>query len=679
MKIDFKAELDPEQYEAVTASEGPVLIIAGAGSGKTRVITYRIAYMLEKGIPQSAILALTFTNKAAREMEDRVKAITQKKLQNLTVSTFHAFGVKILRKEIQRLGWKDSFSIYDETDRAQLIKDCAQELGWRMENFDGIAAGSVFSEIKTRRKGRDPGDLYDRLYDEYQASLKARNAVDFDDLIVKPIEIFEAFPEALTRYREQYRYIMIDEFQDTSKIQYRLMRLLSDDNVCVVGDDDQSIYSWRGADYENIVQFESDWPHRREVKLERNYRSTSTILEAANAVIANNENRKEKALWSPSQLSGTPIEVYTPENEMAEAEFIARAVKEARFSERVPYSDIGILIRTNSLTRHLEEALLAENIPYKVSGGTSFFQRKEIKDVISYLRVIANPADDVNLIRILNVPRRGMGRRALEHLQERSKRLACSLYDALESLEQPGPTELPEKTRTDALEFVQAVKGFREEMLGRRNLVAKVRRMIDAIDYWGYLVAENQHNEKAAKWKFLNVEHLLESMDRWEKDPDNLDPSLFNWLNRISLITRDDMEDDQDAGKVNLMTVHASKGLEFEVVFIAGCEDGIMPHARSLAEGEGNLEEERRLFYVAVTRARRKLYISACRQRHRQAQAVDCVPSPFLAEIPEHLITYYQEPEVTDESVDAAFAGLRAMWEKDAADGPRSPGDPKPA
>lgn len=669
MKIDFQGELDPEQYEAVTAVEGPVLIIAGAGSGKTRVITYRIAYMLEKGIPQSAILALTFTNKAAREMEERVKSLTRKKLQSLTVSTFHAFGVKILRKEIHRLGWKENFSIYDETDRAQLIKDCARETGFRMEGFDPAAAGAAFSEVKTRRRAWDGTDLYEKVYEEYQASLKAHNAVDFDDLIVKPIEIFEAFPDALARYREQYRYIMIDEFQDTSKIQYRLMRLLADDNVCAVGDDDQSIYSWRGANYENLVQFERDWPHRKEVKLERNYRSTSTILDAANAVIANNENRKEKALWSPSSTGGTPIEVYTPENEVEEAEFIARAVKEARLSERVPYSDIGILIRTNALTRNLEEALLAENVPYKVSGGTSFFQRKEIKDVISYLRVIANPQDDVNLIRILNVPRRGLGRRALEHLQERSRRMSGSLFSALESLALDGEAEFPERSRADALEFLQTIRGFREEMLGHRNLAAKVRKMVDQIDYWGYLVSENQHSEKAAQWKFLNLESLIQSIETWEKDPDNLDPSLFNWLNRISLITRDDLDEEADAGKVNLMTVHASKGLEFEVVFIAGCEDGIMPHARALAEGEGNLEEERRLFYVAVTRARRKLYISACRQRRRQAQAVDCAPSPFLAEIPPHLVTYYEEPELTEADADAVFAGLRKMWGEEVDDG----------
>ncbi|HSV55532.1 MAG TPA: UvrD-helicase domain-containing protein [Magnetospirillaceae bacterium] len=667
MKIDYRSELDPEQYQAVTAVEGPVLIIAGAGSGKTRVITYRIAYMLDKDIPQSSILALTFTNKAAREMEERVKALTKRRLQNLAVSTFHAFGVRILRKEIHRLGWKDSFSIYDETDRIQLIRDCAREAGLRVEGFDATAAGAAFSEARMGRKALDPGDSYWKVYEEYQAALKAHNAVDFDDLILKPIEVFETFPEALGKYRDQYRYIMIDEFQDTSRIQYRMMRLLADDNVFVVGDDDQSIYSWRGADYGNIQQFEKDWPGLKEVKLERNYRSTSTILDAANAVIANNENRKEKALWSPSSEGGAPIEVYYPADEEGEARFIARTAKQVRLAAGIPYSGIGILIRTNSLTRHLEEALLAENVPYKVSGGTSFFQRREIKDILSYLRVIANPQDDVNLIRILNVPRRGLGRKALESLQEYARRMSSSLHAALESLALDGDSGLADRARADALEFLQAIRTFREEMLGRRGdgprgLAGKIRKMVDAIDYWGYILSENPHSEKAAKWKSLNVESLIRSIDTWEKDPDNMDPSIYAWLNRISLITRDDLDDQEDAGKVNLMTVHASKGLEFEVVFIAGCEDGIMPHARAVAEGAGSMEEERRLFYVAVTRARRKLYATACRQRRRQSQTVDCVPSPFLAEIPGHLITHYEEPEITEDEADAVFAGLRKMW-----------------
>ena len=304
MRIDYEAELNPEQYEAVTHTEGPILIIAGAGSGKTRVITYRMAYMLDQGIPQHAILALTFTNKAAREMADRVRSITGKRLRDLTVSTFHAFGVKILRKEIGLLGYKENFSIYDEADRNQLIKDCARELGFRMESFDAYKVGSLFSQIRSeQRSWAKADDAYRGLYDEYRRSLRIFNAVDFDDLIVLPVHIFELHPEVATSYRDAYRYVMIDEFQDTSLMQYRFMSMMASRNVCIVGDDDQSIYSWRGANFENFGLFESDFPAFKEVKLERNYRSTATILDAANAIIAHNSNRKEKALWTPGNCS----------------------------------------------------------------------------------------------------------------------------------------------------------------------------------------------------------------------------------------------------------------------------------------------------------------------------------------------------------------------------------------
>ncbi|MBN1519436.1 MAG: UvrD-helicase domain-containing protein [Spirochaetales bacterium] len=662
MHLDYKAELNPEQYDAVTTVDGPLLIIAGAGSGKTRVITYRIAYMLDKGVAQSAILALTFTNKAAREMAERVRHVTGKKLQNLTVSTFHSFGVKILRREIHRLGWRDNFSIYDEVDRTQLIKDCAREVGFRMDSFDPAKAGMVFSDVKTGRKTwTDDGDNYEKVYREYQAALKAYNAVDFDDLIGLPIRVFEAYPEARDTWRDQYRYIMIDEFQDTSLQQYRLMRLLAGDNICVVGDDDQSIYSWRGANYENIINFEKDWPQRKEITLYRNYRSTTTILDAANAVIQNNSSRKPKDLKSPHE-GGAAIEAYLPANEVEEGEFIARAIKEIKLRDGLRYDQFGVLIRTNALTRFLEEGFLAAQIPYRVTGGTSFFQRKEIKDVISYLRAIANPDDDVNLIRVANVPRRGIGRRSLELLSEIARARGCSMRQAMQLVRSDHTVEFPERTRQDVDSFLSLLEFFREEMKGRRNLALKVRKLVDTIDYWGYLVAENQHSDKAAKWKFLNLESLIQGMDTWEKDPDNLDPTLYAWLNRISLITRDDQDEDE-GGKVNLMTIHAAKGLEFDVVLIAGCEDGIIPHARALEEGDGNLEEERRLFYVAITRARKRLLISSCRQRRRNAMPVDCSPSPFLAEIPEELLSWREEEQpLSEDEAASAWSKVHAMF-----------------
>jgi len=662
MRLDYEAELNPEQFQAVTATEGPVLIIAGAGSGKTRVITYRTAYMLERGIPQSAILALTFTNKAAKEMSERVQSVTGRKLQNLTVSTFHSFGVKILRKEIHRLGWRDNFSIYDEVDRTQLIKDCAREMGFNPQTFDAQKAGMVFSDVKTGRRGWEgSGDGYEKVYDEYQAALKAYNSVDFDDLIGLPIAIFTTYPEAREEYRDRYRYIMIDEFQDTSTQQYNLMKLLSRDNICVVGDDDQSIYSWRGANFENITNFERDWPALKEITLYRNYRSTTTILDAANSVIQNNTNRKDKNLESPNE-GGAAIEVFAPESEIEEGEFIARAIKEIKLKEHLRYDQFGVLIRTNNLTRHIEEAFLAADLPYKVSGGTSFFQRKEIKDIISYLRVIANPDDDVNLLRIANVPRRGIGRRAHEMLSVIAKVHHCSTRGAMQLVRTDHSIDFPERTRGDVDSFISLLEYEREELLGKRNLAAKVRKLVDTIDYWGYLVSENQHNDKAAKWKFLNVESLIKGIEVWENDPDNLDPSLFAWLNRISLITRDDQEED-DSGKVNLMTIHAAKGLEFEVVFVAGCEDGLIPHARALEEGDGNVEEERRLFYVAITRARKRLLITACKQRRRNSMPVDCVPSPFLAEIPEGLITWREEEaDLSEDEQAGVWANVHKMF-----------------
>jgi DNA helicase-2/ATP-dependent DNA helicase PcrA len=685
MPIDYQAELNPEQYEAVTTIDGPLLIIAGAGSGKTRVITYRMAYMLDKGIPQHSILALTFTNKAAKEMSERVRAITKRKLRDLTVSTFHSFGVKILRKDIGVMGFRENFSIYDEVDRNQLIKDCARELGFRMEAFDAYKVGALFSEIRSEmRPWSKADDAYRELYDDYRKSLRIYNAVDFDDLIVMPIEIFDLHPEIRDKYREQFRYVMIDEFQDTSLQQYRLLRHLSERNVCVVGDDDQSIYSWRGANYENLMQFEKDYPAVKEIKLERNYRSTSTILDAANAVIAHNENRKEKALWSPNGESGAPIELYQPEDEVAEAEFIARTIKEVKANDHTPYDEFGILIRTNALTRWIEESLLAENVPYKVSGGTSFFGRKEIKDVTSYLRVIANPDDDVNLIRILNTPRRGIGKVTLERLGAIAKTRGCTLRTAMElvrsgeSIALEGGADgglayggLSEKTVADIGSFLDLMDSYREELLGKKRIAEKVRKLVDEIDYWAYVIEENKQNDKVAKWKFHNVELYLQMIERWETDPDNLSPGIFNWLNRISLITRDD-DNDEDEGKVNLMTIHAAKGLEFQVVFIAGCEDGLIPHAKSLEEG-GSLEEERRLFYVAVTRARRKLYITSALRRRKQNQIVDAAPSPFLEEIPKELVVQCAT-EASDEEGEAYFDKMKAMFPKGEEEGGQAAG-----
>ncbi len=644
---EFTEGLNPEQYKAVTTVEGPVLIIAGAGSGKTRVITFRIAYMLEKGIPQSQILALTFTNKAAREMEERIKDLTGKKLQNLTVSTFHAFGVKVLRAHIEKIGWRSNFSIYDETDRNQLIKDCGRELKFSADALDVYKTGVLFSNIKMGRKDwTDEHSSYRELYKEYQENLKIYNAVDFDDLIMLPIKIFKECPEVLAEYKERYRYIMVDEFQDTSTQQYNFMKMIAGENVCVVGDDDQSIYSWRGASFENIKNFEKDFSGLKEIKLEQNYRSTGTILAAANGVISHNTNRKEKALWSEKD-SGRPIEIFIPENEAAEADFIADMILSLKEREGFKYSDFGVLIRANTLSRALEEAFLDVNIPYKMSGGTGFFQRKEIKDIISYLRVIANPDDDVNLLRIINTPRRGIGKKTIEILSNIATENKCSIRTAIALLLENPVDDMRGKGLADVQEFADMISEYRSLLLSGKGLSQKVRKLIDHIDYNGYLLTEYQKSEKAAQFKMMNIEHFLQSIDLWENNPDNWGAGLYDYLNRITLLTRDDAEEDK--GEVNIMTIHASKGLEFPVVFIAGAEEGLIPHARSIEENGGDVEEERRLFYVAITRARQKLFITSCRMRRKQGGVCEGCPSPFLEEIPADLVQYHEPDQSAEE------------------------------
>ncbi|MCQ2576391.1 MAG: UvrD-helicase domain-containing protein [Treponema sp.] len=651
----LKNELNPEQYRAVTTTDGAILIIAGAGSGKTRVITYRIAHMLDKGIPQSQILALTFTNKAAKEMEERIKDLTQKKLQNLTVSTFHAFGVRVLRQEIDRLGYRENFSIYDETDRVALIKECGRELKFSQDAMDIYTIGNTISNIKTGRKNWETkNDMYRPLYELYQEGLKLYNAVDFDDLIVLPIKLFKENPDILAKYKERYKYIMVDEFQDTSHQQYELMHLLADQNVAVVGDDDQSIYSWRGADYQNIVNFEHDF-NVTEIRLEQNYRSSETILEAANGVIAHNTNRKDKKLWSGNG-AGKPIEIFMPENETDEAEFISESILGIAAEERRKYDEFGVLMRANTQSRFLEEAFLQNNIPYTMSGGTSFFERKEIKDVISYLRVITNHDDDINLLRIINTPRRGIGRATIQIINDQAEKDGCTLWNAIDSLINNPLSPASDAIKDDLRDFVELIEDQRQKILSGRGLSGKVRQMVDDINYKDHLLTEYPKNEKAVRFKLMNIDSLINSMEIWEKDPDNSNPSVYNYLNRITLMSRDDMDDENGKGKVNLMTIHASKGLEFPVVFIAGAEEGLIPHARSVAENDGNVEEERRLFYVAITRARDKLFMTSCRKRRHGQMVSESEPSRFLDEIPPNLVEYHEPKQLTEEETGEMFS-----------------------
>jgi DNA helicase II / ATP-dependent DNA helicase PcrA len=718
------SRLNPQQREAAETIDGPLLIIAGAGSGKTGVITTRIAYMVSRGIPPGSILAMTFTNKAAGEMQERVRELLaglaaendgiipvakpsspaggagssadedapQRPLtpraaaKELTISTFHAFGLAMLRRYGRLLGYRPNFTVYDTGDQIALLKEAARELRINPEDLEIMTLLQLFSGVKTERipwtderwyemagdlggsEGARGVSTFQELYRSYQEHLVTFNAVDFDDLIVKPLTLLREHPKVRGHYADQFRYIMVDEFQDTSTIQYKVLFQLAHEwrNVCVVGDDDQSIYSWRGADYTNLEAFEKDFPEFREIKLERNYRSTGQILSAANAVIANNTNRKIKELWTHLE-TGNLIELSFPDSDEEEAEFISEKIKILAYQEGLRYDSFGILIRTNAQARLIEEALLEADIPYRMSGGQSFFQRKEIKDVAGYMRVVLNPDDNVNLLRTINTPRRGIGRRTVEQLHEIADERKISLYSAISLVihgEVPPAEHGIGKAAVGALEeYVELIERYQERYEEGKHLAATTERLVGELDYWGYLVQEFQKSERAAKAKWKNIGFFIRSIDRYETNPDVFEASLQGYLNRISLQTRDELAEDDQASEVNLMTIHAAKGLEFDIVFLAGVEQGILPHQRSVDENDGNVEEERRLFYVAITRARQRLYMTSCRRRQVQNEIVESSPSPFLEEIPPELL----EKTGTDPAAgiavpDDPFAALKSRF-----------------
>jgi DNA helicase II / ATP-dependent DNA helicase PcrA len=680
MKSAFRSLLNDQQVEAVETIDRPLLIIAGAGSGKTRVITYRIAHLLARGVPQSEILAVTFTNKAAREMAQRIRALVPKKLARLTVSTFHAFGVQLLREHGSLLGYRDRFSIYDSQDQASLLKETARELGLKTETLDLAAAAQAVSAVKTARSGWKPENKHLKpLFKQYQKNLKLYNAVDFDDLIMLPIEILSKFPDAQKACHERYRHILVDEFQDTSSAQYDLLRLLAGPQavVCVVGDDDQSIYSWRGASYENILRFERDFPGFQQVTLEQNYRCTKVILRAANALISKNTSRKPKQLWT-GLPEGELIECFSAENEAEEAAHIVSRVRALRIRDSLKFRDFAILLRANHLTRAIEEALVEERIPYQVSGGMSFFERQEVRDVVSYLKLMANPDDDTSLLRIVNTPRRGIGRKALEKATELATSRHCSLFSAFSAVaSEPADAAsgVEEKLRSAVGEFAELIGEYRQKFLAGRKMADTLRQLVEEIDYWGHLVSENRdaRNKDVVKWKFANVEALVGSIADYEDDPDKANPSLFDYLTRVALASRDEPEEKGTEaareGRVNLMTIHAAKGLEFPVVFVAAVEQDVIPHVRSVEEEEPEagprpggppVEEERRLFYVALTRAERRLHLSWCASRRRMGKPVEAFASPFIDELPPDCLSMEQaDVEMSPEDAARMFAEAR--------------------
>ena len=675
---DLLARLNPEQRRAATTIDGPVLIIAGAGSGKTSVITHRIAYMLAEGVAPEAILALTFTNKAAAEMRHRIRDLLQRAAfrapariaAKLTIGTFHAFGLSVLKRYPAAAGLRPRFSVYDQADQVGLLKESARELNIDPAEIDLWNVLAAFSGIKTGRlrwSDRTLGELAAThgdlriLYDSYQDHLRVYNCVDFDDLIVKPIALFETDAKVINAYHERYHHYLVDEFQDTSTLQYRLLARLAsaERNLCVVGDDDQSIYSWRGADVRNIESFERDFAERREIKLERNYRSTGPILDAANRLIANNVARKPKALWTP-EASGNPIEVVYPATEEEEATYIVATLKRVAYERGSGYAAFGILVRTNGQTRAIEEALLEADVPYRVSGGTSFFQRKEIKDISAYLRVVFNPDDGVNLLRVINTPRRGIGIKSVEALQTLAERERCSLFSAATLLVHgEAHAALGAKARGGLAELVALIGRYADAFGNPRELAQTTEALVEEIGYWPYLIHEHPANERTAKAKWKNVGYLIRSLGRYQHNPDVTDPSLEGYLNRISLQARDALSDEAPEEQVALMTVHAAKGLEWDQVFVAGVEEGTMPHQRAIEEN--GLEEERRLFYVALTRARTRLVLSSCATRSVNGEVVSVQPSRFLAELPEeHVVQRPADPDLGAELPTDPFAMIRA-------------------
>ncbi len=669
MKLNLETQLNNEQRQAVTSIYGPTLIIAGAGSGKTRVITYRIAYMLHEGIKQSQILSVTFTNKAANEMKSRIKNLTGKKLSQLTISTFHAFGLTVLKRFGSIVGLKKTFTIYDQTDKYALLKELIEDNKLKISG-DVKYIGSLFSNIKTGLEELDENPEYRELFDLYEQHLRAYSVVDFDDLLSKPLKILKENEDVLRYYREKYKFFMVDEFQDTSLIQYQLIKILAleSQNICVVGDDDQSIYSWRGANYQNIQNFERDFPNSTIIKLEYNYRSSPIILDAANHLIKHNNQRKTKMLKPARSNIGndTLITTVFPDDEREEGNWIAQRIRNLYIKHGIHFHDIGILVRTNQQMRYIEEAFLRENLPYQVSGGISFFQRKEIKDLIAYMKIIANPDDNISLLRIINTPRRGIGPKTVETLIESSENRGISLFSLISEMRASvGQTDslsehIDGKTMQTLIDFITLIEYYREKILSGREMAKSIKSLIEKINYWGHLLSTNKKPE-AAKWKYHNIISLIQSFSEYEHDPDVITPNLFDYLNRITLTTKDESGDIKN-GKINLITIHAAKGLEFEVVFIAGVEDGIIPHAKSESYGSNWVEEERRLFYVAITRAKRKLFISACKKRKKMGKTTEASPSPFLEEIPAKFFDYEESEEVaTQEEATDYFEQLHKL------------------
>lgn len=639
--------LNPEQQKAVKATDGPLLIMAGAGSGKTRVLTHRIAYLIvEKRVNPYNILAITFTNKAAREMKERIAKMMGGAAEEIWISTFHSMCVRILRRDIDRIGFNRNFTILDSSDQQSVIKGILKEKNIDPKKFDPRAIlGSISSAknelIDPEEYAKTSGGYFEQVvsdvYEEYQKRLRKNQALDFDDLIMKTIQLFQRVPEVLEYYQRKFQYIHVDEYQDTNKAQYLLVKLLANrfKNLCVVGDSDQSIYRWRGADIANILSFEKDYPNATVILLEQNYRSTKRILLAANKVIEKNFNRKAKNLWTENP-EGNKIVYYRADSEQGEAQFVTGRIKELTRDGKYKLSDIAILYRTNAQSRVMEEVLLKSNIGYAIVGGTKFYDRKEIKDMLAYLRLISNPDDDISLQRVINVPKRGIGSSSLDKINDFAAMHDLSIFQALDSVDLIG---LSPKITKAAAEFRDLIKNYTnmQEFLSVTELVEEV------LDKTGYSEMLKAEKSIEAQSRLENLEELLSVTKNFEETND--DKTLVAFLTDLALVADiDSMDDDgEKADSVVLMTLHSAKGLEFPIVFLIGMEEGVFPHSRSLME-EVEMEEERRLAYVGITRAEQNLFLTNAQMRTLFGRTNMNPASRFISEIPEDLLEVF-EPE----------------------------------
>lgn len=632
--------LNKEQQEAVRHTEGPLLIMAGAGSGKTRVLTHRIAYLIEeKMVNPYNILAITFTNKAAREMQERVKQLIGKTSEGMWISTFHSMCVRILRRHIDLIGYDQNFSILDRSDQETVIKQVLKELNYDTKQYHPSALlGQISSYknelIRPQQAVEQAGDFLSKIraqvYARYQEVLRENHALDFDDLIMETIHLFERVPEVLEKYQHQFQYIHVDEYQDTNYAQYYLVKQLAKvyENLCVVGDSDQSIYRWRGANIRNILTFEEDYPKAKVIYLEQNYRSTKRILEAANHVIEKNEGRKPKQLWTENE-TGDKIVTYRAYSEREEAEYVTNEI-ERLIDEGYQPKDIAILYRTNALSRSIEDALRQASLNYTIIGGLKFYERKEIKDIIAYLRLIVNPEDDLSFERVVNEPRRGIGATSLERLRAFAEEEELALFQAIEHIDK---TRVPKRAKEALIDFKAMIEGFKEKA-ERLSLTELVEVVMEESGYRSMLIREATLEAEA---RLENLEEFLSVTNEFGNDEE--EAGLVEFLTELALITDIDQLDEdavEEQDYITLMTLHAAKGLEYPIVFIVGMEENIFPHIRSIGNQE-EMEEERRLAYVGITRAEQKLYLTSAKNRLLYGTVNANEVSRFILDIPETL------------------------------------------